>query len=94
MTLLLRRARHFLLLPPPADACPLSYLCFILDRAVFTMFLPTNDAFKRLTCEAHDFILDRPEVAAAVVSYHILGQVTFACPLQGPLRCSAPAVTR
>ena len=81
--------------PDPAlTACPLSYLCFVLDRAVFTMFLPIDDAWNRLTCEAFDFIWDHPEVAAAIISYQVLGQPLFVFPVSGPLRCNLPIVMR
>jgi hypothetical protein len=79
---------------PSVTACPLSYLCFILDRAVFTLFLPSDAAFNHLSCGAWDFLVSSPEAAAAVVEYHVLGQVTFVCPLTGPLRCSVPIVMR
>ena len=75
---------------PSLTACPLSYLCFILDRAVFTIFLPIDQAWNRLTCDAFDFIWDHPEVAAAIIFYQILGQPLFLCPMSGPCDAMCP----
>lgn len=61
---------------------------------MFTLFAPVDAAFDALTCDAEEFLLGHPDAAAAVVEYAMLGQPTFACPLEGPLRCSGPAVAR
>jgi uncharacterized surface protein with fasciclin (FAS1) repeats len=56
--------------------CKLASICLILDQAVFTMFAPVDSAFASVTEDAFQWLLESPQAAAYVISYHILGPLT------------------
>ena len=63
--------------PPSVPVCWYSWLCLVLDQAVFTLLAPVDLGWTALTLDAVNYLFTNQNAGYLTVAYHILGPAVF-----------------